>query len=164
MVIRYYGSQTNADSRKYTYTKTQNADLIAAISNGVCDTRDDYKFSSSKLDSSSSLNFSDWRKDGTDDVYEKVTDAFKASTAMPLALILWNKTRTTIKKSSGNDPADPKSDTYSVTEITQKACKDDSDCAQAEETYNWDFAAGTISIDPDAYNRNELSSEIIKAD
>lgn len=162
MQINYFDSQNPAsDSKSITFTSAQNDNLITAIANGACDTRDDYQFSASGLDSSSALNFSDSRIDGDDDSYTKITDAFKAQMSIPLPFILWNKQRTTITKTSGNDANDAENDSYTITEITESSCEGDSKCAQAESTYNWAFGAGTISVDPNAYNDNSTSSEII---
>ena len=161
--IHYFDSETPGDSRSFTFTKVENDNLITAISNGVCDTRDDFKFSSSGLGSSSSMTFTDNRMDGNSDAYTKVADAFTAKTAYPLPFILWNKTITTTVKNSGSDALDPKTETYAIESITKSACEGDVDCSQAESTYTWTFTAGTITIDTNAYNSNALSSEIITA-
>lgn len=161
--IHYFDSETPANSRSYTFTKAENDNLITAISNGVCDTRDDFKFSSSGLGSSSSMAFTDNRMDGNSDAYTKVADAFTAKTAYPLPFILWNKNVTTTVKNSGSDAFDPKVETYAIESFTESACEGDVDCSQAENTYVWTFAVGTITVDTNAYNSNALSSEIIIA-
>lgn len=149
LTIQYFGEYGN--HKRIEFTSQQNKALLAGLSNGACDHRDDFKYKSSSLDSKTSSTFTDRREQGKDDEKETEVEVFTADTSAPLALMYWNRT----ERNSRNS----KQTSYKLTKIGKQAQCDNTDiCKQATWT---GYPEHFFRIDPGAHNSNALSSRLI---
>ena len=161
MSIRYYDSDRHPEgSAVFTYRSIDQLNLSQAIANGVCDTREDYAYSSSNYESKTALSFTDKRQNGDDREYVKISDAFTAKASYPLLFTVWNKTRSTTEKEAGEDPKAVKTQKWTMEAVSEKTCEENDVC----DGIVWSAIVnpGVIDIDKGAFNNNALSSEFLK--
>ncbi|MCO4753749.1 MAG: hypothetical protein KC478_04670 [Bacteriovoracaceae bacterium] len=160
LVIHKYSEEE--DSQSIVYTTKNNNDMISAIANGVCQSDDDFTYAhdSSALDNTTVLDFSDTRIDGDEQQYQKVTELYSAKVSFPLIFMQWNRKETIQYKDLNRSASEAKSNSYSVKSITKAACEVSEICNRSV----WNFKRVHVSVNPSAYQSNDLNSRMFTID